>query len=137
MGVRGKLGKPSKASFTFSFTHFMAKFRLKSAISLDGVIYQAGASVELTKDQAVELAECLDTTPTIEAPADEGDTAPKYGKLTKKQLVEELEKRGAEFDPNAKNADLVAILEAMDAAPQAPVEGGAPEGDTKNEGDTF
>ena len=95
----------------------MAKYKLKSGLSLDGVKYEAGDSVELTKAQVEELHEILVLTPTIDS-EDEGgdeDNGPNYSKMTKKQLVEELTARGAEFDPNAKNAERVAILEGLDA----------------------
>ena len=114
----------------------MAKYKLKSAISLDGVIHAAGTTVELNNAQAAELEECLDTTPTIDVSEGSGDTGPNFGKMTKKQLVAELEARGAEFDPNAKNADLIAILEGLEAAPEAPAS--TPEGTQGGEGsETF
>lgn len=100
----------------------MAKFKLKSGLSLDGVTYKPGEFVELTTAQAKhELAECIEAEAGI---PDEGGevSGSKYAKLTKKELVAELTARGAEFDPNAKNDDLKAILEGLDSASD---EGGA------------
>lgn len=98
----------------------MAKYTLKSGLSLDGVKYEAGEKVELNAAQFEELQEILDLRPTMEEDEDKGPTVPAYSKMKKADLVALLTERGAEeFDPNAKNDELIALLVAMDeAAPQ-------------------
>lgn len=104
----------------------MPKHKINGRLSLDGVIYEAGETVTLTAEQAVELAHLLTgDVPTLEddAPKTGGESKPAptvYGKMTKPQLVALLTERGAEFDPNAKNDDLKALLEEMDAKGDAP-----------------
>lgn len=123
--------------FIYSFFATMAKYTLKSGLSLDGVKYEAGEKVELNTAQVEELHEILDLTPTLEEDEDKGPSTPAYSKMKKADLVALLESKGAEFDPNAKNADLIAILEAMDAEAPSTPEGGA-EGEGKApEGETF
>jgi hypothetical protein len=102
------------ASYISLLFHFMAKFKLKSELSLDGNFYGPGESVELTAAQAEELAEIIDNTRTIDTDEGGAVSGGKYDKLTKKELVAELTTRGAEFDPNATNANLKAILEGLD-----------------------
>lgn len=94
----------------------MAKHTITGRLSLDGVIHEAGQRVELTSEQAVELADLIGGVPTLEDEGDDGEAKPTagYNRMTKPQLIATLTERGEEFDPNAKNADLIALLIAGD-----------------------
>lgn len=114
----------------------MPKHKINGRLSLDGVIYEAGSVVTLDAEQAVELAHLLTgDVPTLDDDTSDtgsGDSKPAakpYKKMTKPQLVAILTERGAEFDPNAKNDDLIALIEKGDEAgapPEAPAGEDAP-----------
>lgn len=103
----------------------MAKYELTGGLTHDGKEYQAGETVELTAEQAEKLAPILKPSKgskASDAAQPTGGTeptapsAPSYSKLTKAQLIAELEARGLEADPNDTNKALVERLEASDAS---------------------
>lgn len=105
----------------------MKKYTLTSGLSLDGETYNAGDKVALTDEQAIELADIIDHTPTLDETPDE--TPVETGKSIKKMNVEELtgymQANGIEFDPNGTKKEFIALIEAQTAS--APVEPVDPE----------
>lgn len=79
------------------------------------------------KDKTVYPFERADVVDEIAAQSAkggaEGDVVKPYNKMTKAELVAELTKRELDHDATAKNADLIALLEADDQAKAAKKDG--------------
>lgn len=105
-------------SLLFSYHISMKTYILKSGLSLDGTVYNAGDKVNLSAEQYEELAEILesDSVATLE---EEVPTS----KTLKQMSIEELQcilvEKGMEFDPNASKKVLIALIETEPAAPEA------------------
>lgn len=103
----------------------MKKYTLTSGLSLDGETYNAGDKVALTDEQAIELSEIIDNTPTLEEvePVDPEETTKSIKKMNVAELIEVMQANGIEFDPNGTKKEFIALIEAQTAsAPVDPVD---------------
>lgn len=99
-------------SLLFSYYISMKKYILKSGLSLDGVAYNTGDTVELTVDQYHELSDILEEpAPYIETSEPE-DTPKTLKQMSVEELQGILVEKGIEFDPNASKKSLIALIEA-------------------------
>lgn len=96
----------------------MKKYTLNSGLALDGEIYNAGDKVALTDEQAIELAEIIDHTPTLEENPEETpvETGKSIKKMNVEELIEVMQAYGIEFDPNGTKKDFIALIEAHEAS---------------------
>lgn len=107
----------------------MGKYSVLGNLSHDGVDYTKGDVVEMDAAQAESLIAdgVIKSGGKGEAPAskktDEDAPTGKYDSLTNKELIAQIEGRVDEveaaeltFDPNAKKAVLIELLEKLDAA---------------------
>lgn len=58
----------SSSGWGVSIPYQPSMYKVKNTISLDGVIYAIGDSIELTEEQATELADSIELTEEQEAP---------------------------------------------------------------------
>jgi hypothetical protein len=91
---------------------------VKHTISLDGVIYNPGDTIELNAEQAKQLADNLDhkATPGEKAGAakkeDDTTKSPSLKKKTNDELAKILTDAKIDFDPNSKKSDLIDLIES-------------------------
>jgi len=52
----------SSSGWGVSIPYLSSMYKVKNTISLDGVIYAIGDSIELTEEQATELADSIELT---------------------------------------------------------------------------
>lgn len=113
----------------------MRKYIVIGNLNHDGKEYRKGEKVELTEEQARDAAAAgvisLDgkEAPEGSGPADSDPSttgSSPYDALTKAELIEkveeredELKKAGLDFDPNAKKAGLIELLNKLDQAASA------------------
>lgn len=96
------------------YIFYMKKYTLTSGLSLDGETYNAGDKVALTEEQAIELAEIIDNTPTLEETPEE--TSKSVKKMNVEELIDVMTGYGIEFDPNGTKKDFIALIEAHEAS---------------------